>query len=72
MLNGPIRFGMGFGLPLPSMPLGPNPNMIYWGGWGGSLAIIDLDAQVSIAYVMNRMAPDMLGDLRGALIVSAA
>jgi CubicO group peptidase (beta-lactamase class C family) len=69
---GPIRFGMGFGLPSASMPLSPNPNMIYWGGWGGSLAIIDLDARVSIAYVMNRMAPDMLGDLRGALIVRAA
>ena len=72
VLNVPARFGMGFGLPHPSVPLSPNKNVIYWGGWGGSLAIIDLDARVSIAYVMNRMAPDMLGDLRGGMIVLAA
>jgi CubicO group peptidase (beta-lactamase class C family) len=71
VLNGPIRFGMGFGLPHPSMPLSPNPNVFFWGGWGGSLAIIDLDARVSIAYVMNRMAPDMMGDVRGGMIVLA-
>ena len=26
----------------------------------------------AIAYVMNRMAPDLLGDLRGGMIVLAA
>ena len=72
VLNAPVRFGMGFGLPHPSIPLSPNPNVIYWGGWGGSLAIIDLDARVSIAYAMNRMAPGVMGDLRGAMIVLAA
>ncbi len=71
VMNTPARFGMGFGLPHPSVPLSPNPNVLFWGGWGGSLAIIDLDARVSIAYAMNRMAPDMLGDLRGAMIVQA-
>jgi len=69
VLNVPARFGMGFGLPHPNMPLSPNPNVFFWGGWGGSLAIIDLDARVSIAYVMNRMAPDMMGDVRGGMIV---
>ncbi len=72
VMNAPLRFGMGFGLPSISMQLSPNPNVIYWGGWGGSFAIIDLDARVSIAYVMNRMDPDMLSDLRAALIVRAA
>jgi CubicO group peptidase (beta-lactamase class C family) len=72
VLNGPVRFGMGFGLPHPSVPLSPNKNVIFWGGWGGSLAIIDFDAHVSIAYVMNRMAPGVMGDLRGAMIVLAA
>ena len=71
VMNVPARFGLGFGLPHPAMPLSPNQNVLYWGGWGGSLAIIDLDARVSIAYVMNRMAPDMMGDLRGAMIVMA-
>ncbi len=71
VLNAPVRFGMGFGLPHPSVPLSPNKNVMYWGGWGGSLAIIDLDARVSIAYVMNHMEPDLLGDLSGGMIVLA-
>ncbi len=71
VMNGPIRFGMGFGLPHPSMPLSPNPNVIFWGGWGGSLAITDLDARLTISYAMNRMFPDLMGDLRAGMIVLA-
>jgi CubicO group peptidase (beta-lactamase class C family) len=71
VFEAPARFGLGFGLPHPSMPISPNQNVLFWGGWGGSLAIIDLDARVSIAYVMNKMAPEMMGDLRGAMIVLA-
>jgi CubicO group peptidase (beta-lactamase class C family) len=33
----------------------PNPNTIYWGGYGGSLAVIDMDARISIGYAMNKM-----------------
>jgi CubicO group peptidase (beta-lactamase class C family) len=72
VLNGPIRFGMGFGLIDPSMPLSPNQRVFFWGGWGGSLAIIDLDARMSIAYVMNRMAADLMGDVRGGMLVLSA
>ena len=50
----------------------PNPRTCYWGGWGGSLAIIDLDARATVSYVMNRMAPDLLGDQRGLRIAAAA
>ena len=32
----------------------------------------DLDARMSVAYVMNRMGEGTLGDLRGAGIVMAA
>jgi CubicO group peptidase (beta-lactamase class C family) len=72
VLNAPIRFGMGYGLIDPSMPLSPNERVFFWGGWGGSLAIIDLDARMSIAYVMNRMAAEVMGDPRGAMIALAA
>ena len=68
VLGAPVRFGMGFGLVDARFPLSPNPRTFFWGGWGGSLAIIDLDARVSIAYVMNKMAADLMGDLRGAMI----
>ncbi|HTO69979.1 MAG TPA: serine hydrolase domain-containing protein, partial [Myxococcota bacterium] len=72
VLQVPARFGMGFGLPHPSMPISPNPNALFWGGWGGSLAVIDLDAGMSIAYAMNKMAVEVMGDLRGPMIVFEA
>ncbi len=71
VLGVPIRFGMGFGLGGLFMPLSPNERAFFWGGWGGSLAIIDLDARLSIAYVMNRMEGDLLGDPRGGRIAAA-
>jgi CubicO group peptidase (beta-lactamase class C family) len=72
VLGVPIVFGMGFGLNDPAFPISPNRRAFFWGGWGGSLAIVDLDARVSIAYVMNRMEADLLGDLRGGSIAMAA
>ena len=71
VLGAPLVFGMGFGLNNPAFPISPNPRAFFWGGWGGSLAIVDLDARLSIAYVMNRMQADLLGDLRGAAIAGA-
>lgn len=67
-----MRLGTGFGLMNELVPLSPNPRSCFWGGWGGSLAVIDLDARMSVAYVMNRMAGGLVGDLRGALLVLAA
>jgi CubicO group peptidase (beta-lactamase class C family) len=60
-----LKIGMGFGLPSPSLP-SPNPRTCYWGGWGGSLAIIDMDAKLSYSYVMNKMNETTTGDPRGA------
>ena len=69
VLGVPLRFGMGFGLIDESFPLSPNERAFFWGGWGGSIAVIDLDARVSIAYVMNRMEANLMGDMRGGLLV---
>lgn len=66
-----VRLGMGYGLPGPMLPV-PNPRTCFWGGWGGSLAIIDVDAQMSFSYVMNRMGEGTTGDLRGASLLLAA
>lgn len=68
----PITYGMGFGLTGSTFPVRPDARAFYWGGWGGSLAVIDLDARVSTAYVMNRMATDLLGDVRGMRVTQAA
>jgi CubicO group peptidase (beta-lactamase class C family) len=67
----PLRFGNGFALNDPTAPFSPNERALCWGGWGGSLAIIDLDARVSIAYVMNRMEANLIGDQRAGRIAAA-
>ena len=72
VLNMPIQFGMGFGLIGPTFPLSPSDRAFFWGGWGGSIAVIDLDTRMSVAYVMNKMAADLLGDIRGGSVVLAA
>jgi len=66
-----LKMGMGFGLPSPMLPV-PNPRTCFWGGWGGSLAIVDVDAQMSFSYVMNKMGEGTTGDLRGASLLMAA
>lgn len=63
ILGTPARFGLGFGLAGGAVPL-PNPNTIFWGGYGGSLVIIDMDARTTFAYAMNKMAPTTTGDMR--------
>jgi CubicO group peptidase (beta-lactamase class C family) len=60
-LGRPMRFGLGYAIDGGLMP---NPNTIYWGGYGGSLAIADLDARMTFCYVMNKMAGEV-ADLRG-------
>ena len=67
----PLKLGMGFGLPGEMLPV-PNPRTCFWGGWGGSLAIIDVDAQMSFSYVMNRMGEGTVGDMRAAGLLLAA
>ncbi len=64
VLGLPVRFGMGFALASMSMPAGPR--CCSWGGYGGSVVFNDLDAGVTVAYVMNRMRAGVMGDGRGA------
>jgi len=70
ILGIPARFGMGFGLAGGAMPL-PNPNTIYWGGYGGSLVIVDMDARTTFAYAMNKMAGTTTGDMRAFSLAMA-
>ena len=62
--------GMGYGLSSPpDMPIGPRA--FYWGGYGGSVIVMDTDAELTICYVMNRMESGLVGDLRGMNIIFA-
>jgi CubicO group peptidase (beta-lactamase class C family) len=72
VLGVPIVFGMGYGLTNPAMPMGPNEHIAYWGGWGGSTAVVDQDARMCVSYVMNRMEGSLLGDTRGFSLLQAA
>ena len=65
VLGGPISFGLDFGLNSQEMPLSPNKNACFWGGWGGSSILVDQDAALSASFVMNQMHEDMM-DLRSA------
>ena len=70
ILGIPVRFGLGFGLPGGMVPL-PNPNSMFWGGYGGSLVVIDFDAQTTFGYAMNKMAGTTTGDLRAMSLIMA-
>lgn len=71
VLGIPIRFGMGYGLNSMLMPLGPNKNICFWGGYGGSLVFVDQDARLCLSYVMNRMESGLMGDTRGLGLIFA-
>ncbi|SIN59505.1 CubicO group peptidase, beta-lactamase class C family [Parasphingorhabdus marina DSM 22363] len=63
LMNLPIKYGLGFGLPGEMIPL-PNPNTIFWGGYGGSVIVIDMDKRTTFSYVMNKMNNGLTGDPR--------
>ncbi len=71
VLGLPVRFGMGYALHSVAVPHLPEGRYAYWGGWGGSSIIIDVDRKISFAYVMNRMDEGLLGDTRGLHLAMA-
>ncbi|HEV2361654.1 MAG TPA: serine hydrolase domain-containing protein, partial [Acidimicrobiales bacterium] len=67
-----IRHGIGYGLMCPETPLSPSERACFWGGWGGSIVVVDIDKNLVIAYMMNKMGEGTMGDLRGVSVVFAA
>ncbi len=65
VLGLPIRFGLGYAFPGEFMPDAPNDKICYWGGYGGSLVVCDLENRAAFSYVMNRMEAGIVGDERG-------
>ncbi|MFJ3669468.1 serine hydrolase domain-containing protein [Streptomyces sp. NPDC090106] len=61
VLGIPVRWGLGYGL---------FGGTFGWGGWGGSLVMVDPEARMAVAYVTHQMRePEK--DQRGLEIVSA-
>jgi CubicO group peptidase (beta-lactamase class C family) len=73
VLGIPLRFGTGYALPQPAtIPYVPEGRVCFWGGWGGSVIIMDLDRRLTFSYMMNRMAPGIIGSPRAESYLRAA
>jgi len=72
ILGDEIRWALGVELSTSRRPLGPNPRTFSWGGAGGSMLVVDLDAGLSWAYAMNKgsLGPHFL-DPRNRAIAEA-
>jgi len=71
VLGTPTRYALGFGLVSKEIPISPNPRTFFWGGAGGSLMVVDLDARCSYGYAMNKMAANLVDDRRIAGMANA-
>jgi CubicO group peptidase (beta-lactamase class C family) len=72
VLEAPFRFGIGYALtPTPSVPYLPEGRVAFWGGWGGSMAVMDLDRRLTISYVMNKMSSGLIGSERSEAYIRA-
>jgi CubicO group peptidase (beta-lactamase class C family) len=65
VLGVPLRFGIGYGLPQRDiLPWIPDERICYWGGWGGSMIVMDVGRRTTISYMMNQMGPGIIGSDR--------
>ena len=73
VLGLPLRFGIGFGLPEPqTIPYVPGGRVCFWGGWGGSVIVMDVDRRTTFSYMMNKMASGIIGSPRAEVYLEAA
>ena len=72
VLGVPLRFGIGYGLPQQdTIPYIPDDKICFWGGWGGSVIIMDVGRKMTIAYMMNKMGSGIIGSDRAEQYVRA-
>jgi CubicO group peptidase (beta-lactamase class C family) len=65
-----VNFGMGYGLTSSWTPIGPRT--CFWGGYGGSLIMMDQDLELTVSYMMNQMRGTLSVDDRGPGIALTA
>jgi len=70
VFGSPVQFAMGYALSLGDLRFGKGRSC-FWGGSGGSLIVVDFEARMTIAYVMNRLVGAPFGDPRNVAIVEA-
>lgn len=65
------RWGAGFLLNTDGL-YGPQDRSFGHSGWGGSFVMVDPVARMAVAYAMNRMGSDLVGDPRDVALIAAA
>jgi CubicO group peptidase (beta-lactamase class C family) len=56
VLDVPVRYGIGYALPMPSAPAIPDRRVCWWSGFGGAIVVNDLDTRTTAAYTPNKLA----------------
>ena len=73
VLGLPVRFGIGYALPqTDTFPHIPDGQTCFWGGWGGSMIIVDVARRMTLAYMMNKMAGGLVGNPSSDALITAA
>ena len=67
----PLRFGLGFMLRSPVMPLSPSRRSFGHPGAGGSIGMADPDARVGFGYTLNKMQMGLTGGPGGFAMLRA-
>jgi len=67
----PSEWALGFLLSGEQGILGPNARAFGHGGYGGSFGMADVEARVSLGYVMNHMGNNLVGDPRQTALFDA-
>jgi len=67
VLGIPLRLGIGYGLPRrDTLPEIPDGKICFWGGWGGSMIVMDVGRRMTFSYMMNKMGAGIVGSERSA------
>jgi CubicO group peptidase (beta-lactamase class C family) len=46
------------------MTLAPDEKICFWGGWGGSVILMDAGRRMTFSYMMNKMGAGIIGSDR--------
>ncbi len=72
VLGLPLRWGIGYALPDPTtFAYVPDGRICLWGGWGGSMIVVDTERRMTFAYMMNRMETRIIGCPRSEALIRA-
>lgn len=74
VLGMPLHWGIGYALPAPPLDaLVPAGSQVcFWGGYGGSMTLLDVGRHMTISFVMNQLQQGIIGGPRVAALIACA